>query len=73
MMWSDRRARFIFPRSPLADEVEFSKILANKKVLIVPGRGFGSPGFFRIAYCLPDRVIEGAIPGFEAAFKETVG
>jgi len=61
-------AFYFFPKSPLADEVEFSRLLAEEKVLVVPGRGFGLPGYFRISYCLPDRVIEGSIPGFEKAF-----
>lgn len=66
-------AFYFFPKSPLEDEVEFVRVLAGKKVLVVPGRGFGSPGYFRISYCLPDRVIEGAIPGFEQAYKEATG
>ncbi|MEE9258049.1 MAG: aminotransferase class I/II-fold pyridoxal phosphate-dependent enzyme, partial [Nitrospinaceae bacterium] len=66
-------AFYFFPRSPLEDEVEFVKILASKKVLVVPGRGFGAPGYFRLAYCVPDKVVEGAIPGLEAAFKEAAG
>ena len=66
-------AFYFFPRSPLEDEVEFVKILASKKVLVVPGRGFGAPGYFRLVYCVPDKVVEGAIPGLEAAFKEAVG
>lgn len=63
-------AFYFFPKSPLADEVEFVKILASKRVLVVPGRGFGSPGFFRLSYCLPDHVIEGSINGFAEAFHE---
>lgn len=63
-------AFYFFPQSPVKDEVEFVKKLAERKVLVVPGRGFGSPGYFRISYCLPDSVIEGSIPGFEAAFNE---
>ena len=63
-------AFYFFPKSPIADEVEFSRILASKGVLVVPGRGFGLEGYFRLSYCFPDRVIEGAIPGFEEAFKE---
>ncbi len=62
-------AFYFFPKSPIDDEVEFVRKLAEKKVLVVPGRGFGSPGYFRISYCLPDSVIEGSIPGFESAFK----
>ena len=62
-------AFYFFPKSPLEDEVEFVKKLAEKKVLVVPGRGFGLPGYFRISYCLPDSVIEGSIAGFEEAFS----
>lgn len=63
-------AFYLFPKSPLADEVEFIRILTAKKVLAVPGRGFGLPGYFRLSYCFEDRVVEGAIPGLEAAFRE---
>ena len=63
-------AFYFFPKSPLEDEVEFVKKLADKKVLVVPGRGFGLPGYFRISYCLPDSVIEGSIAGFEKAYHE---
>ncbi|MBI4384559.1 MAG: pyridoxal phosphate-dependent aminotransferase [Nitrospinae bacterium] len=63
-------AFYFFPKSPLADEVEFTRILASKKVLAVPGRGFGKPGYFRLSYCFPDKVVEGAVPGLEAAFRE---
>lgn len=63
-------AFYFFPKSPIDDEVEFAKKLAEKKVLVVPGRGFGCPGFFRISYCLPDSVIEGSIAGFESTFND---
>jgi len=62
-------AFYFFPKSPIIDEVEFVKTLAKEKVLVVPGRGFGCPGYFRISYCLPDSVLEGSIDGFESAFK----
>ncbi len=64
-------AFYFFPKSPVEDEVKFVKKLAEKKVLVVPGRGFGSPGYFRISYCVPDQVLEGSINGFEEAFNET--
>ena len=65
-------AFYFFPKSPLKDEVVFTQKLAEKKVLVVPGRGFGSPGYFRISYCLPDKVLEGSIAGFEEAFNEVM-
>ena len=63
-------AFYFFPKSPIDDEVEFVKKLAEKKVLVVPGRGFGCPGYFRISYCLPDSVIEGSLAGFESTFND---
>ena len=63
-------AFYLFPQSPLQDEVKFVRKLAEKKVLVVPGRGFGLPGYFRISYCLPDSVLEGSIAGFEQAYQE---
>jgi len=63
-------AFYFFPQSPLADEVEFARLLASRRVLVVPGRGFGLAGYFRLSYCFPDKVIEGAVTGLEEAFKE---
>jgi aspartate aminotransferase len=54
----------------LQDEVEFVRKLAEKQVLVGPGRGFGLPGYFRISYCLPDLVLGGSIAGFEQAYQE---
>jgi aspartate aminotransferase len=64
-------AFYLFPKSPLNDEVEFVRRLANHKVLVVPGRGFGLPSYFRISFCLPSSVIEGSVAGFEKAFHES--
>ena len=49
------------------DDVEFVGELQKHNVLVVPGRGFGMPGYFRISYCVEDRTLEGALPGFRAA------
>lgn len=63
-------AFYLFPKSPLADDIEFVARLQKKLVLTVPGTGFGGPGFFRIAYCVSDETIEGSLKGFEEAIKE---
>ncbi len=63
-------AFYMFPKSPLEDEVAFTRLLADEKVLAVPGRGFGSPGYFRLSYCLEDRVVQGAVAGLEEAFNK---
>ena len=56
-------AFYLFPRTPRND-IEFVRELQQERILTVPGSGFGCPGFMRIAYCVEDWVIEGALPGF---------
>ena len=60
-------AFYLFPQSPLPDDEAFVAALQEYRVLVVPGKGFGTPGHFRISYCLEDRVLEGAMAGFAAA------
>ncbi len=63
-------AFYIFPKAPIEDDLTFVKDLQSRRILTVPGRGFGKPGYFRIAYCVEKKVIEGALPGFrEIALK----
>jgi len=62
-------AFYLFPRSPISDDVEFVARLQKKLVLTVPGTGFGGPGYFRIAYCVSDSTIEGSLTGFKEAIE----
>ncbi len=62
-------ALFIFPKSPIADDVAFCAMLEDEKVLAVPGCGFGAPGYFRLAFCVPEKTISSAAGGFQRAFK----
>ena len=62
-------AFYMFPKSPIKNDVEFIEILKEQNVLAVPGKGFGCSGHFRISYCLEDSTLEGAIPGLKAAFN----
>lgn len=63
-------AFYMFPRSPIQDDMAFTDILREQRVLGVPGRGFGWPGHFRLSYCVTDREIEGALPGLRAAVEQ---
>ncbi len=63
-------AFYLFPKSPIEDDVAFVEALQEWNVLTVPGRGFGTPGHFRISYCVEDRVLEGAINGFAKAAEK---
>jgi aspartate aminotransferase len=62
-------AFYLFVKSPIPDDVEFVKMLLKKNILVVPGSGFGGPGYFRIAYCVDDATIINSIQGFEEAIK----
>jgi aspartate aminotransferase len=55
---------YLFPKSPIPDDVAFTRALLEELILVVPGSGFAGPGYFRIAFCVEDRVITGALPGF---------
>ncbi len=67
-------AFYLFPKAPIENDVVFVKELQSKRILTVPGTGFGKPGYFRIAYAVDKKVIEGALPGFkEAAEKYRAG
>jgi aspartate aminotransferase len=63
-------AFYMFPKSPVPDELKLMETLQKHGVLVVPGRGFGLPGYFRISFCVEQSVLEGAAPGFRAAAKE---
>ena len=63
-------AFYLFPRTPIEDDVAFVSALQDENILTVPGRGFGGPGHFRIAYCVSEDVIDKALPGFERVMKE---
>jgi aspartate aminotransferase len=66
-------AFYIFPKSPLEDEVEFISILRDNRILAVPGRGFGAPGYFRLAFCVEDQTIERSAEGFAKAMQTAKG
>lgn len=63
-------AFYLFPESPLEDDVAFVNELLQLNVLVVPGRGFGAPGYFRVSYCVDDRTIEGSLAGLKEAAQK---
>jgi aspartate aminotransferase len=64
---------YLFPRSPVADDVAFVSALQEEMILAVPGSGFGGPGHFRLAFCVDDQTITDAIPGFKRAMERFGG
>jgi aspartate aminotransferase len=66
-------AFYLFPETPLPDDVEFVGLLQKHRVLAVPGTGFGRAGHMRLSYAVQPAEVEGALPQFAAAFREATG
>jgi aspartate aminotransferase len=62
-------AFYVFPRTPIDDDVAFVRLLAEEGVLTVPGSGFGAPGHIRISLTVERETVIRALPGFERAFR----
>lgn len=63
-------AFYIFPKSPLPDDIRFVRILQKSHILAVPGTGFGKAGYFRLAYCVEMDVIDRSRPFFKEAMSK---
>ena len=66
-------AFYVFPRTPIDDDVEFVRMLAAESVLTVPGSGFGMPGHMRISLTVEKDTVIRAMPGFERTFRKARG
>ncbi len=66
-------AFYIFPKSPIEDDAEFVAHLQKYKILAVPGRGFGMPSYFRLAFCVEDGVISRSAQAFKEAMATVPG
>ena len=62
-------AFYLFPKSPIPDDMEFINRLKDELILAVPGTGFGAPGYFRLSYAVPDAAITGSLKGFKRAIE----
>jgi aspartate aminotransferase len=60
---------YLFPRTPI-DDVAFVRELQQEFILTVPGSGFDCPGYFRIAFCVDDKTIIDALPGFARVMQK---
>jgi len=62
-----RGAFYFFVAAPGGDDQAFVQHLAGEKILAVPGRGFGYPGYFRTTFCMDEAIIRRSRPAFERA------
>ena len=57
-------AFYLFIKAPGGDANAFSEKAKQKDLLVVPGDGFGCPGYFRICYCVSYDMIRKSLPVF---------
>jgi aspartate aminotransferase len=61
-------AFYFFPKVPgKVDDVAFCRLLQEQRVLAVPGRGFGLPGYFRLTFCVDRAIIDRSADSFKRA------
>jgi aspartate aminotransferase len=63
-------AFFLFPKTPIPDDIAFVRQLQQHHILTVPGSGFGTPGFIRISYSVERQMLERSLPVWTKAAKE---
>ena len=63
-------AFYLFIKAPGGDAAYFSEMAKKKDLLVVPGAGFGCPGYFRICYCVSYEMIRKSLPVFQALINE---
>ena len=61
---------YLLVKAPGGDDMKMVDLLLQEKILTVPGRGFGVPEYFRIAFCVDENVISGAMDGFRRAAEK---
>ena len=57
-------AFYLFVKAPGGDANAFSEKAKQKDLLVVPGDGFGCPGYFRVCYCVSHDMIIRSLPVF---------
>ena len=62
-------AFYLFPKSPMKNDLEFMDVLKEQNILAAPGTAFGGPGHFRLSYAVPEKTITGSFEGFKRALE----
>lgn len=63
-------AFYLFVKTPGNDPNAFLEKAKKKDLLLVPGDGFGCPGYFRVCYCVSYEMIQKSLPVFRALIQD---
>jgi len=60
---------YVFPKTPIPDDVAFIRILQEEGILAVPGVGFGRGGYMRLSLTISRPDMDRSLAGFERAIR----
>jgi len=60
---------YVFPKTPIADDLAFIRLLQAEGILAVPGTGFGRSGYMRLSLTIAMEDLKRSLPGFERALR----
>jgi len=63
-------AFYVFLKTPIKDDLAFSRVLQEEGVLAVPGTGFGRGGYVRLSLTVPRETIVRSLPAFGRALAK---
>ena len=63
-------AFYLFPKSPIPDDVAFVRAAQAERLLLVPGSGFDGPGYFRISLAVKEDMVERSLPVFDKVMRK---
>jgi aspartate aminotransferase len=66
-------AFYFFVKAPGGDDLAFTDALYDEKILVVPGRGFGGPGYVRLSCSVDEQIIARSAEGFKRAVAKMKG
>jgi len=64
-------AFYFFPKVPEGfNDQQFVDALRQENIIAVPGKGFGTPGYVRLSYCVDKKIIENAAEAFDRVMQK---
>ena len=66
-------AFYFFVMAPGGYDLAFTDALYEERILVVPGRGFGGPGYVRLSCSVDERIIARSAEGFKRAMAKLKG
>jgi len=58
---------YVFPKTPVADDIAYIGRLQQQGILAVPGTGFGRSGYMRLSLTIPMEALQRSLAGFARA------